>query len=151
MVLFWTIELELPSLVYKSMFDILGLGLLFMVLLDGCWLWLFIHLMVRALETMNALYVNEICTWSTVILYGVCSNPRKPWHSSSLSTTWLCPRPTHKSCWWMAIPWGPMGSGLPFHLVVGWTRKYVVRNIVLDSQVDTWVILQCTSIVYLWP
>ena len=36
LVWFDPIELELLSFVYKSMFDILGLGLFFMVLLDGC-------------------------------------------------------------------------------------------------------------------
>ena len=39
-----------------------------------------------------------------------------------------------------------MGSRLPFHLVVGWKRKYVVRNRVLDSQEDTLVNLYFGSI-----
>ena len=122
-----------------------------MVLLDGCWLWLFIPLMVRSWETMNYLYVNEICSWSTVIFYGICGNPRKHWCSYSISTTWIFPRPANKSLWWMEMSWWPRGYRLPLHLVVGWKRKYVVRNRVSYSQADTWVILQCTSIVDLWP
>ena len=122
-----------------------------MVLLDGCWLWMFIPLIVRAWKSMNALYVNELCTWSTVILYCVCGNPRKIWYISFVFITWLCLRPSHKYWWWMEISWWPRVSGLPFHLVVGWKRKYVVRNRVLNSQDDTWVILQCTSIGDLWP
>ena len=135
-------ELELPSLVYKSMFDILFLGCFFswffyMVIDYVCsylWCW-------ELGKPWMIYYVNELCDWRIVILYGVCNKIRKIWCISSISTTWIFPWPTHNSWWWMMISRWPRGSGLPLHLVVGWKRKYVVRNRVLDSQVDTWVIL----------
>ena len=96
-------------------------------------------------------YVNGIYAWNIVILYGVCHNPIILGCSSLVSTTWLYHRPVHKSSWWMVISQGTRGSRLPLQLVLGWKTKYVVRNRILDSQNNTWDIMECTSIVYLWP
>ena len=112
-------ELELPYFFYKYVFDILGWGsfswLFFMVVDYGCsylWWW-------EIGKPWMLWYLNELYSWNTMILYGFCVNPRKLWCSSFVSTTWLYPRPAHKSWWWMAISRYPRGSRLPLHLVVG--------------------------------
>ena len=95
-------ELGLPSFVYKSMFHILGLGVVF----HGYFGWLLIMVV----------YTFDVPLFPLLVfLLDLHINPDGEWRYLD----------------------GLGGSRLPLHLVVGWNRKYVVRNRVLASQDDT--------------